>query len=71
MRNLYFAVSATENGKNYAYVLKVDSNSNLLNVFAHDKRMTVANYFPTKKKAEEIADFWNECFKKNGTSFFN
>ena len=29
-----------------------------------------ANILPTKKRAEEVAQYWNDCYKANGTYFF-
>lgn len=71
MKNYYFAVTVTEDGKNCAYVIKASESENLLCVFQRVKNATAINLFPTKKKAAEIADYWNECFKNNGTYIFD
>ena len=28
------------------------------------------NVYTSKKQAQEVCDFWNECYKKNGTYAF-
>lgn len=69
MKNSYIAVSVNENEKNYAYVIKVSESDNLLCKLTI-KGIDSAHICDTKKKAGEVADFWNECYKKNGTYMF-
>jgi hypothetical protein len=70
MKNFYIAVQFTENNKNYAYVIKVSENDNLLSKLK-TPNIKAANIFPTKKRAYEIAKHWNACFKTNGTYYFD
>ena len=66
MKNHYIAISVKQDNKNYASVLKVSGNENLL-FSLQIPGITAANICGTKKEAEKIVDFWNECYKKNET----
>ena len=70
MANFYIAVSVKQdrnettfterknpeyNPGYYAFVIRCSENDNLL---------------PTKKRAEEVAQYWNDCYTANGTYFF-
>lgn len=61
-----------ETGKNYAYTEKVSNCYNLYNYFQAHKgcKITSINACKTMKEAKKISDFWNECYKKNGTYAF-
>lgn len=69
MKYFYYAATREQNGKNYAFVIKASNGDNLVSLFARTGAKT-ANACATKKEAEKLADFWNECYKKNGTSAF-
>lgn len=69
MKNYYIVVTIEQDGKYFSYVVKHPENYNLLATLTI-KNITGASLFPTKKKAVEIADFWNDCYKKNGTYLF-
>lgn len=71
MKNFYYAVNTQENGKIYAFVVKADINDNLKYLFSGYKNLTSINACPTKKRAEELCEFWNECYKANGTYLFD
>ena len=66
MKNHYIAISVKQNEKNYASVLKVSGTDNLL-FSLQIPGIAAANICNTKKEAENIAAFWNECYKKNKT----
>lgn len=66
MKNAYIAVSIKENDKNYAYMIKVSEMDNLVGKL-NIKGIEFANMFDTKKKAGEVVEYWNECYRKNGT----
>ena len=70
MKYFYYAATREQNGKNYAFVIKSGAGDNLLSVFARYSNLKFVNACPTKKAAEKLADFWNECYEKNGTSAF-
>lgn len=71
---LNFVISFTKDNKHFAYVEQVDSSINLCGRF--DKFYAVDNaitdtimFAPSMKKAQEIANAWNENYKQNGTLF--
>lgn len=70
MKNFYYVVNTKQNGKNYAYVIKATESDNLLAKFSRDN-ITTANACETRKRAESLAHFWNECYKQNGTFMFS
>ena len=69
-KNTYIVVSIQEDGKNYAYVIKHHNSNNLINVLGI-KGISHANICDTKKEAYRIAEYWNGCYKKNGTYMFD
>ena len=69
MKNYYIAVQIEEDGKLYAYALKVNTMDNLLSKLEINN-IVVANLCDTKKKAEELVNLWNESFKSNKTYLF-
>lgn len=70
-QNIYMAVTKTIQDKNYAYALTVNRCYNLVHVLARENNLMCANVCATKKEAERIADFWNECYKNNGTYLYS
>ncbi len=68
-KNSYIAVQVTENGKSYAYAVKVSESDNLLSKL-EIKGITAANLCGSRKEAEKIVAFWNESFKNNGSFMF-
>lgn len=52
----------TADGKLYAFTLEATKAANLA-----DPSLRALNVFDSKKEAAFYRDFWNECFKKNGT----
>lgn len=70
MKHFYIAVTIAENGKFYAYVVKLSPSDNILpklkiNGILH------ANICSTKKQATETVNHWNACYKANGTFLFD
>lgn len=49
-----------------AIAVDVPESENLMNYLGH-RSVLSANVFPTKKRAHEIAEFWNECYRNNNT----
>ena len=68
--NSYIAVTVSENGKYYSYMIKHHNSNNLLNI-AKIKGILHANICDTKKEAERIVEQWNESYKQNGTYMFD
>ena len=71
MKNFYYAGVETKNGKHFAFIFNAKAGNNLLSIFKQYKNMTIVNACESKKKAEELADFWNESYKANGTYLFD
>lgn len=67
----YLAVSITENGKNYAYMVSVSGSDNLVSVLSRIKNLVSANICESKKSAEWVVSHWNACYKVNGTYMFS
>lgn len=55
----------------YADVIRCAESDNLASVLDHIGGLVSANICPTKKRAREVADYWNRRFMKNGTYFFD
>lgn len=55
----------------YADVIRCSENDNLLPKLDCIGGLIHANICPTKKRAEEVAEFWNNSYKANGTYFFS
>ena len=70
MKYFYIVVQVEENGKYYAYAVKVSESDNLLSKLKI-KNIVTANIFRTKKKAEEIVEAWNQMYKENGNYMFD
>lgn len=86
MKNFYIAVTVEQN-KNmsifnpdenketnpglYAYVIKINSSNNLKSALECIGGLVHANIFPTKKDAEHTVNYWNDCYKANGTYLFD
>ena len=66
----YAAVTVEENGKYYSYVIKICESDNALCKLSV-RGLIHANIFKTKKRACEAADYWNKCYKTNGTYLFD
>lgn len=54
----------------YAFVHSVGQNDNLKSSLDGIGGLQAAQLCQTKKEAAQLADFWNECYKRNGTYFF-
>lgn len=71
-----FYIAATTKGtiegkeKYYAHIIPVTENENLQSVLDGYKGLLHTNIMPTKKRAMEIVQFWNDCYKNNGTYMF-
>lgn len=66
----YLAVTVTEGGKHVSFVLPVSGSDNLMSVLARVNGLSAANICATKKDAAQLAEFWNECYKANGTYMY-
>lgn len=71
MKYFYIAVQVEENGKWYAYAVKVSTLENLCYRLERIRNVKAANICPTKKYAAELVDFWNNSFLQNGSYMFD
>lgn len=75
MKNNYFVVSVNEgtkeSPKRFAWCEPVSDGCNLLHYFDKFKGVEIVHHVDTKKAGEGLADFWNECYKNNGTALWN
>ena len=71
-KSIYLAATSEENGKYYSYVIKTYKNYNLLTELEAHKRNNLihANICNSKKEAYRLVEFWNNCYKENGTYLF-
>lgn len=53
-----------ENGKYISYALSFSQCDNLVYIC---KGHLTFNIMPSKQKAIELTNYWNECYRKNGT----
>ena len=65
----YYVVVNKENDKYSAHAERVHGSNCIKHYFKADN---IENVMPTAtfKEAKEIAEYWNECYKKNGTYMF-
>ena len=67
MRSINFVLVLTnEDKKNRAVAICCRPNENLKG-YGADPKVSVMHYCPTRKEARELADYWNQCYKENGS----
>lgn len=67
---MFAVVSIEQNGKNYAYVMRVSDQDNLIAKFKI-KGITTAIVCGTRKKAKELVTAWNTSYRENGTYLYD
>lgn len=70
MKNLWLACQIGENGKFYAYAMRVSAADNLVSKLSR-KSLVTANICTSKKEAASIVTAWNEEHKANKRYMFN
>lgn len=70
MSRLYAVITIREDGKHISYVLPFSSADNAISKLAI-KNISSANVYKSRKEAEEVCRYWNECYKNNGTYIYN
>lgn len=70
MKYFYIAVTVEENKKYYSYVIKVNTQENLLSKLKI-KGIVTATITPTKTKAESLVNLWNIIAKRNNQYLFD
>lgn len=69
MKYYWIAAQIKENGKSYAYALRVSTSDNLVSKLSRES-IVAANICESKKQAAEIVTTWNEGYKANGSYMF-
>lgn len=69
-KTLFMVVTCEDNGKLWSYAIKVPGSYNLVSVLAGIGGIKTANICQTYKRAQEIADCWNQTYKANGKNAF-
>lgn len=69
-KNFYYVAITENNKKLFAQVVRVNNYSDLLFAFNRIENITSVTACSTKREAVELAEFWNDCYKKNGTYLF-
>jgi hypothetical protein len=70
MKYFYIAITIQENEKYYSYVIKVNSQENILPKL-EIKNIVTATITATKKEAENLVNLWNIIAKGNNQYLFN
>ena len=71
-KNYYLAVTvADENNKHYAYALKVSAFDELKSKLDGVNGLSSANICASKTEARELVNYWNACYKANGSYMFD
>ena len=68
---MYIAVSVeVEPGKLYAYAVKLSEADNIKTKLESIGGLMYGNVCPTKKRAAEVVNGWNEAYNRNGSFAF-
>jgi hypothetical protein len=71
MKNFYILATEKQGTKYNAFVFRYYQNYNLLSVLKQYPNIITANIYDSKAKAEEIAQEYNNGYKKNGNYLFD
>lgn len=69
-KSYYVFVIKTDEGKRYAYAETIQNCNNIFWMFQNTKSLESVNACDTRRDADEIARYWNETYKNNGTFAF-
>ena len=70
MKYTWLALQIEENGKFYAYAIRVSTAENLVSKLSR-KSLVTANICTSKKEAAAMVDAWNAAHKENGKYMFD
>ena len=70
MKIFWLACQIEENGKFYAYAMRVSTADNLLSKLSC-KSLVTANICTNKKEAAALVNNWNAAHKENGRYMFD
>lgn len=62
----WLAVQVEADGGNIAYVMEIGSGENIFSALKRVPNAAFGNLYHTRKRAQEVANYWNECSRKNG-----
>lgn len=71
---IYAVITLKKNGKYQSYALKIPYCNNLVGYCTGKIGLASVHsfdIFKTWKEAQKIANFWNDCYKNNGTYFLD
>ena len=71
MNYFYYVATEEKNGKYNAFVIRTSESGNLMSIFRMYGNLKYVNPCKTMKKADELANAWNDGFIKNGTYLFD
>ena len=66
---IWIVNTVTEAGKHYSHAWRLSNGSELISQMK-SAGIQHAHLCGTKKEACELAAFWNDCYKENGTYMF-
>lgn len=69
MKKIYIVFVREEDGKFHAYPETIRTGQNL-NYYIERYRAKISHICETRTDAEFIANFWNECYKKNNANLY-
>jgi len=67
MKFYYATVRQNKDETFCAFVASIEENNNLKAIFERLKDCIIIQPCKTKKQAIELTDYWNNCYKINGT----
>ena len=67
---VWYVISRKNESGMYAFAHRIPMNNNIASFVKDFPNIEWMNACPTKKRACEIAEAWNEQFKANGTYMF-
>lgn len=71
MKNFYLAATVKKDGMYYSHIIIVGESDNLLSVLKRYGNLRNAIICPTKKRAVELVNIWNDSYRNNGTHMFD
>lgn len=69
MKKIFVTLSINENGRRYAIAETIRTGENLLN-YLKRYNLEVFHLCESRIQAEQLAIYWNECYKANGTNLY-
>ena len=70
MKSIFLTVVIQENGKNFAFVEVFRCGQNIKPMIERYKNAHIWHLCESRKQADNLAQFWNDCYKNNGTYLY-